>query len=258
MKLKGLLVLLLVVSSMTPLFCQPKLVLKAADSYEVGDQISEVTFVLDKDMKQVTLRKLIKPETRVVVLIFFGGGMKSPPDRAEFRGTLWCEDSFDDLSVQRALFHTFKDSAVQFLPVAVPPVYRPKAYGWGERDFLGSPDDSDGYLQAARSFIKATEREVASGLIPFPEVYYDPKFRLAQNRGERELGPEYGTVYDWQGKLKWHQDARRYGAPTIWFLSSDGTVLAEPFFGNDYDSDPPEIYYGFAEGRDLIERLLEE
>jgi hypothetical protein len=256
MKLKGLLIVLLFAGSIAAASGQPKLVLKTTESYQVGDRVSEEIFILNKDMKKIPLLKLIKPDTRVVVLIFFGGGMKSRPDRTEFRGTLWCEDSFDDLSVQRALFHTFKDSAVQFVPVAVPPVYRPTSYGWEESDFLGSSEDSDTYLDAARSFIEATEREVASGLIPFPEVYYDPKFRLAQNRGERDLGPEYGTVYDWQGKLKWHQDARRYGAPTIWFLSGDGTVLAEPFFGNDYDSDPPEIYYGFAEGRDLIENLL--
>jgi hypothetical protein len=58
--------------------------------------------------------------------------------------------------------------------------------------------------------------------------------------------------------LKWPQDARIYGAPAIWFLGRDGTVLTEPFFGNDYDSEPPQINYGFSELTAEIERLLQE
>lgn len=239
-------------------FCQPRLTVKRATSYLPGDQISPEITVLDRDLKPLGLLDLFDKDSKVVVLVLFGGGMKSRPDELEFRGSLWCQDSFDDLSVQRALYQYFKGRSVQFIGVAVPPVYKPSAYGWGDDDFLGQPENSSIYLDAARSFVSATETEVLTKLIPYAEVYYDPRFRLLQNKEERILGPEYGPVHAWQGKFKWHLDPRKYGAPTLWFLSSRGVVMAAPLFGNEYDGDPPQIAYGFREARELIESLLEQ
>ncbi len=226
--------------------------------YKVGEQIDPAVFVHDRRMGKVRLLDLIDSETRVAVLVLFGGGIKELPPGRKKRGPLWCEDSFDDLPIQRALLGAFKVRAVQFIPIAVPPVYHAANYGWDEDDFLGFPDDSEQYLAAARTFIQATEEAVKSTLLPFHEIYYDPKFRLAENSDERKLDSGYGTVYEWQGKLRWGTDARRYGTPVFWFLNSSGRVLTEPLLGNNYDADPPEINYGFREVSDLLEELLGE
>ena len=209
-------------------------------------------------MGKVRLLDLIDSDTRVAVLVLFSGGIKELPPGRKKRGPLWCEDSFDDLPIQRALLGAFKVRAVQFIPIAVPPVYHAANYGWDEDDSLGFPDDSEQYLAAARTFIQATEEAVKSTLLPFHEIYYDPKFRLAENSDERKLDSGYGTVYEWQGKLRWGTDARRYGTPVFWFLNSSGRVLTEPLLGNNYDADSPEINYGFREVSDLLEELLGE
>jgi hypothetical protein len=74
---------------------------------------------------------------------------------------------------------------------------------------------------------------------------------------DKEISEEYGDVAEWQGMFKWHQDPRRYGAPTIWIMDGKGVVLTEPFWGNDYGSSPPHIYYGFAELKETIQRLMD-
>lgn len=242
----------------TSVFCQPRLVLKKSGNYQVGERISREITVLDRNLQEVPLLDLVRADSLVVVLVLFGGGMRSRPDREEFRGTLWCEDSFDDLSVQRALYHWFKERPVQFIPVAVPPVYKPETFGWEDDDFLGHPPESTVFTEAARSFVDATEREALSGLIPYPILYYDPKFRLLQNKEERELGPEYGSVRNWQGKFRWSEDGRKYGVPILWFLDNQGKVLTPPLYGNEYEGDPPQVHYGFREARDLIEELLQQ
>ncbi len=239
------------------LFCQPRLVLDQPSSYQVGDKVDLGSILEDSSGAGHRLGDLIQPDARVLVLIIFGGGLKSFPDEEKFRGPLWCEDSFDDLAVQRALVSRFHEEPVQFFAVAVPPVYKPETFGWERDPFLSLPDDSEDYRQAVEQFIQATEKEKARGLLPFDTVYYDPRFRLAQNKKERELGEQFGTIYDWQGKLKWHNDPRRYGTPTIWILGRDGEVLVEPLYGNDYDSDPPEIHYGYAEASALIEHAIQ-
>lgn len=244
-----------IVLSVSAAFCQPRLITETPSGYQVGDQVDGTTLLLDNEMRPRQLKDLIEPETKVVVLIIFGAGFATPPEGAH-RGPFWCEDSFDDLSVQRALYSALKNEPVQFIPVATPPVYNPAPFGWEDNVFLDQPDESEAYKEAVRSFIAATERQVESGLIPFPKVYYDPKFRLAQNKKQRELGPGFGKIYDWQGKLKWSLDSRRYGTPTLWILDGDRTVLTEPLFGNDYDSDPPEINYEFRDTRELIEKWL--
>ena len=240
-----------------PAAAQPRLSWKKTTYYEVGSQIDPAVFVHDRRMSKVRLLDLIDSETRVAVLVLFGGGIKELPPGRKKRGPLWCEDSFDDLPIQRALLGAFKDRPVQFIPIAIPPVYHAANYGWAADDFLGFPDDSERYLAAASSFIRATEEAVKSTLLPFDGIYYDPKFRLAANSKERELDSGYGTVHDWEGRLRWGTEARRYGTPAFWFLDSSGRVLTEPLLGNEYDADPPEINYGFRDVSRLLEELLE-
>ncbi len=248
--------LVLAVLASGTLYCQPRLVVETPSAYQVGDRVEADSLLMDASGETVTFGEILDPEAKAVVVIVFGGGFKSAPDREQFRGPLWCEDSFDDLGVQRALASRFAEEPVQFVPIAVPPVYKPENFGWDQDPFLGKPDDSEEYRAAVREFIDATEEARATGMLPFEKIYYDPKFRLAQNRKERKLGPEFGEIHPWQGKLKWHLDPRRYGTPTIWILDSEGKILSEPLFGNDYDADPPEIYYGYAEAAARIEAAL--
>jgi hypothetical protein len=235
---------------------QPKLILSKPSSYVPGDRIAPETSVLSAQMEKVRLLDQVKPETRVVVLVLFGGGFKTRPE-APFRGTLWCEDSFDDLSVQRALVAEFAEFPVEFFAVAVPPVFSAEKYGFQEDVFLAQGVETSEFAEAFKAFVEATEKQIQSSLLPFGRVYYDPKARLTQTRESADLGTGYGEVYPWQGKLKWHLDPRMYGAPTIWLLSSTGEILREPFWGNDYDSDPPEINYGFLELREAVTAALE-
>lgn len=239
------------------LMSQPKLIVSKPSSYVPGERIDPETWVLDARMKEVRLLGQLKPETRLVVLVIFGGGFKAIPEEP-IRGPLWCQDSFDDLSVQRALVAEFAELPVQFIGVAVPPVFSPERYGFEEDVFLAQGTETSQFSEAFRSFVEATEKEVKTSLLPFDTVYYDPKARLTQNRDSADLGPQYGESYPWQGKLKWHLDPRKYGAPTIWLLSSTGEVLSEPFWGNDYDSDPPEINYGFYELKEAVTGALEQ
>ncbi len=238
------------------LMSQPKLVVSSPSSYVPGERIDPETWVLDAELRKVRLLDQVKPETRVVVLVLFGGGFRTRPEEP-FRGPLWCEDSFDDLSVQRALVAEFAELPVEFLAVAAPPVFAAEKYGFQEDVFLAQGAETSEFAEAVRGFVKATEKEIETSLLPFDTVYYDPKARLTQNRDSADLGSEYGEIYPWQGKLKWHLDPRKYGAPTIWLLSATGEVLREPFWGNDYDSDPPEINYGFPELREAVSAELE-
>jgi hypothetical protein len=237
---------------------QPRLVIEKPFGYQVGEHVSAETTVLDKEMKPVGLVSLIRPETKLVVLAIIGGAVREVPTQRPLRGTLWCEDSFDDLAVQRALVHAFAKEPVQFIAVALPPVFSPARYGYTEGIFLGHPDDSPAFLENTKAFIAATEKEIKTGLLPFSSVYYDPRLRLLLNPKSGDAPAASAPVPEWQGKFKWHLDPRRYGVPTLWLLDSKGQVLQEPFVGNDYDSDPPQINYSYADVKAAIENQLAE
>lgn len=239
----------------TACWAQPKLKMPEPESYRPGETIDKNIDVLDRDMHRHRLGELIREDTQVVVLLIIGGATLETEDGAPRRGDIWCPDTFDDFGVQRALVHQFKDKPVQFIPIAVPPVYNAEYFGYKDV-FLTRPDGDPELAEQTRRFIDATEKERSIGVIPFDDVFYDPKFRTAQNKDERELGSEFGTIYEWQGKLKWHMDPRTYGTPTIWLLDGQGHVLCDPFFGNDYDGDPPQVAYGYADVRKEIERNL--
>ncbi len=230
-------------------FGQPRLQVEKPYGYQVGEKIDEALTVLDGSLQPHSLVGLIKPETKVVVLVAFGGYAARVPE-GRFRGPLWCEDSFDDLAVQRALVAAFRHAPVQFIGVAVPPVYNPAAYGYTENAFLGFPDDSAEFAANAKRFIEGTQEQVSRKLIPFDQVFYDPKYRLAEKPGS--------TAVTWQGKLRWHLDPRKYGLPIIWLIGPKGEILQEPFFSNDYDSDPPQIMYQFQDVKAAIEKYLGE
>ena len=247
-------VLLTVFGSLSALG-QPRLVVEKPSSYQVGDVIESDVFVLDKDLQRRPLVSLIEPETKVVALVMFGGAALKTPE--VHRGPLWCEDSFDDLAVERALVAEFGRSAVQFLAVAVPPVYNPPRYGYADKAFLGYDETAPEFLDAARRFVDGTEAQVKNSLIPFSRVYYDPKYRLAGKKLKTgEGGENQAERYPWEGKFRWPEDPRNYGLPIIWLLGPRGEILQAPFFGNDWDSDPPHVQHEFKDLKAAIEKYL--
>ncbi len=221
-------------------FAQPRLVTENPNSYVPGNRIDSAVTVLDREMNSVRLTDLIKPESKVVVLVLFGGGAVHTTSRSP----LWCADSFDDLAVQRALVHFCKGSPVQFVAVAVPPAYSPDRFGYKDV-FLNGDRSSVEYRQEVQRFIEATESQRKIGLLPYDQVYYDPQLALMRKGSS-----------PWEGNLKWHLDMRKYGVPTIWLLDGKGTVLQAPFWGNEYASDPPHVNYGFADLKAAVEGYL--
>ncbi len=241
-------VLLISIASLAGVFGQPRLQVEKPYGYQVGETIEKAVEVLDENLQPHSLVGLIKPETKVVVLVAFGGFAAKVPE-GRFRGPLWCEDSFDDLAVQRALVAAFRHSPVQFIGVAVPPVYKPAAFGYPEKGFLELADSSADFVANAKRFIEGTHDQVSRGLIPFDQVYYDPKYRLAEKSASQDRDA-------WQGKLRWHLDPRKYGLPIIWLIGPKGEILQEPFFSNDYNSDPPQIMYQFQDVKAAIEKYM--
>jgi len=237
--------LLLCIASVEVALGQPRLQMEKPYGYQVGEKIENAVEVLDANLQAHSLFGLIKPETKVLVLVAFGGFAAKVPEGA-FRGPLWCEDSFDDLAVQRALVAAFRHAPVQFIGIAVPPVYNPAAYGYSQDGFLSLADTSPEFTANAKRFVEGTLEQVKHKLIPFDQVYYDPKYRLA----------EKGEAPTWQGKLRWHLDPRKYGLPIIWLIGANGEILQAPFFSNDYDSDPPSIMYQFQDVKAAIEKYL--
>ncbi len=229
-------------------FGQPRLQVEKPYGYQVGEKIEEAVEVLDSNLQPHSLVGLIKPETKVLVLVGFGGFAARVPE-GRFRGPLWCVDSFDDLAVQRALVAAFRHAPVQFIGIAVPPVYNPTRYGYSENGFLGLADTSAEFVANTKRFIEGTQEQISRGLIPFDQVYYDPQYRLAEKPGPNDSHPG-------QGKLRWHLDPRKYGLPIIWLIGPKGEILREPFFSNEYDSDPPQIMYQFQDVKAAIEKYL--
>ncbi|GAB4235866.1 MAG: hypothetical protein Kow00109_09230 [Acidobacteriota bacterium] len=212
------------------------------ECYQPGDQIDAATVVYDEQLQPRRLLDILVEGPPVTVLVLFGGAaLRTPP--GEFRGPLWCQDSFDDLAVQRAVANSFRSDRVRFVGVAVPPVLGPEKYGFpGD---LGIPGtlEQPAVREALRRFVERTNELRDTGLLPYAELFFDPELRLLRRSG---VAPA------WAARFKWAEDPRSYGVPTIWVLGRDGFVLAPPFWGNDYGSRPPEIHYGYA---DLVARI---
>lgn len=235
---------------------QPRLKSSAPHSYQVGEQVMPETTVFTKDLEPRTLQQILEPGTQVVVLILFGGGAPTAPDYHPLRAGIWCPDSFDELPIYRALMRYFKDAPVQFIPVAVPPAYS-DIFGFKKDVFISKADDDPEFLEQVKTFIRLTEQTRETNVLPFKQLYYDPKFRLAYD-SSRKMGENYGPIFDWQGKFRWDRDPRKYTTPSVWLLDSHLRLLREPFFGNDYNDDPPQVLYGFSDLKESIEGFLSQ
>jgi hypothetical protein len=208
-----------------------------------GETVDPDTFFQDAQQRQIKLLQAINPGAKAVVLVIFGGAYLTTTDK---HGGIWCEDSLDEFANLKAANNKWKDSGIQFIAVACPPVYSDK-YGYEPNVFLDEAEDSPKYRRAREQFVEKTEALRKDRTIPFERVYYDPRFRLLWNKREHAETPAYGKVDAWQGKFKWHKDEQRYGTPCIWFLDEKGKVLREPLYGNNYSAVPPKILFTYWE-----------
>lgn len=222
-----------------------------AFSYQVGDKISSEAFISDGEKKHHTLVSLCSESLPTLnVLYIFGGGALGREGKT---GDIWCQDSFEDLSVLRYLKSKYEIEPIQFIPVACPPIYSTKYYGYDEGLLLNNSDDFEKVIEATDKFIETTMKAFDSGFIPV-KPYFDFRYRLMFNRNEEYTpGKGYGEVYSWQGKFRAENEFQTYGVPTIWLLDAEGKVLAGPFSGNVYHSDPYQISYTI---KDIDEAVL--
>ena len=223
-------------------------------SYQVGDQISPEAFVLDSELNRHTILELCKQsKADVVVLTLYGGGAMENKQRV---GGLWCPDSFEDLHILRFINFKYKSDEVSILPVACPPVYSSHLYGKEKGVFMNEPDESPKFKDAVEAFVDSTEAAVTKKFLPV-KTYYDFRLRnLFNRRDDLKPGEGYGTAYDWQGRFRASADSQKYGTPTFWLLDKNGTVLAEPFYGNLYHEKPFEIKYSVIDVDQAIQALL--
>ncbi|MCG8603782.1 hypothetical protein MJD09_02135 [bacterium] len=228
---------------------------EGSQSYRPGESISKSVFVQNKDLRKQHLVELCsdEPEVKLNVLYIYGGGANNRSDRL---GGIWCPDSFEDSHALRFIHQKYNDSDVRLLPVACPPIYSSRNYGLGRRVFLDEADESAKFQESVKAFIQSTEAVIENDLIPV-KTYYDIRHRLLFNRrDDLKPGEGYGDVFEWQGKFRGGGETQKYGTPTIWLIDSQGKVLAEPFWGNYYHSEPFKISYTVVDLDKAIQRHL--
>lgn len=225
--------------------------------YGRGDVISPQVFVTDRKGSEVSLRSLLQASNSDInVLYLFGGGdlgNDSP-------GHLWCPDSFEDLHILRTLVAKYADGGVNFIGVAVAPVYHSQLLGAQVGVFLNEPDDSRAFRKARHDFVESTLAAFDDGILPV-EPYFDVRDRLNLARGPGlEPGDAFGPVADWMGAFRVIEGAGFYGVPSLWILSQDGEVLADVFRGNVYHGNASEISvnYTFSDVDAAVQTLLSD
>ncbi len=220
-----------------------------AFAYRIGDKISADIFVSEQNKEHRSLLKMCGESSPILnVLYIFGGGALGREGKT---GGIWCQDSFEDLYIIRYLKAKYEIEPIQIIPVACPPIYSTKYYGYAQDLLLNESDDSAKVVEAEDKFRQTRMQAFEDGIIPV-KPYFDLRYRLMFNR-EYETGENYGEVYPWQGKFRADNEFQKYGVPTIWLLDADGKILEGPFSGNVYHSDPYQISYTV---KDIDEAIL--
>lgn len=217
--------------------------------YAPGDTVDPGVFLLDSERRELPLLDLVRKDTRLVYLLIFGGAEGKDAD-------LWCGDSRSDLAIHVAMLEKYAAKGVRFVPVATPPVYAEARHGYQAGVFVGTPESSPAHGEAVLGFVARTEALRASGKLPFPEIFYDPRFRLLDNAGRYPHVAAYGVVHGWQGRFKACGDTQRHGTPTLWLLGRDGRVLREPFYGNVYERREEKLRYREKDVAGAIDSIL--
>ncbi|MFQ5504294.1 MAG: hypothetical protein ACE5F1_05775, partial [Planctomycetota bacterium] len=170
------------------------------------------------------------------------------------RGGLWCEDSYSELQALRHLLLDYEPKGVRFIAVACPPVHHEERFGYAKGGFLEAGPEDPLYKRMRRRFVDATLALRDNDVLPFEDLYFDPRFRL--------LGSRTPGAPIWQGRFKWHEDTQTYGTPTLWILSrnpdrGDLEVYGEPFHMNVYESEGRRIRYTVRDIKARLDRLLD-
>lgn len=222
--------------------------------YHAGETIAPETFVYNRIGEKQRLLELVRPETKVIYLLLFGGASASA---VETYGGIWCNDSFNDLPISNYLYLKYREAGVTFVAVACPPVYSEQDYGFPGDTFLARPESSEDWRQAFESFVQATYDLQNTHVIPFDKIYFDPKFRLMFNHQKLANGVAFSdSILAWMGKLKPCSDKQSHSLPTIWLLSPNGKVLHEPFVGNRYGISTQRIVFTVREVEAALENIL--
>jgi hypothetical protein len=201
--------------------------------YEKGSTISPDIFVTDQENNQHDLISLLSqsdPDS-LNVLFIFGAGAMGNTSRP---GGIWCRDTFEDLSIFRTLVDKYKNSRVNFIPIASPPVFHTHTLGAIKDVFINYADDTKEFQDARKIFVDSTQDAVETGIIPI-QPYYDIRMRLILNKGLQSSFPmQYGEQPGWLGSFRAVNESQTYGVPNYWFANSSGEIVSEPFRGNIY------------------------
>lgn len=239
------------------IYAQTSTQLKQQDSqscYRVGEMIAPETFVYNRIGEKQRLLELVRPETKVIYLLLFGGASAST---VETYGGIWCNDSFNDMPISNYLYLKYREAGVTFIAVACPPVYSEEEYGFPGGTFLALPETSEDWRHAFENFVQTTYDLQNNRVIPFDKIYFDPKFRLMFNHQKRANGVAFSdSILAWMGKFKPCSDKQSHSLPTIWLLSPNGKVLHEPFVGNRYGASTQRIKFTVREVEAALENIL--
>jgi hypothetical protein len=220
-----------------------------------GSVIPHDVFVSDDQGRPHSLGTLFEAQPgKINVVFIFGGGDMG----AKMPGRLWCQDSFEDTHILRALVGKYQGKPVGFVAIASAPVYHSGALGAKNRVFLDAADDSAEFKEARANFIASTQASRDAGVLPI-QPYFDLRLRLMLDTGGRvQPGPGYGEKQAWLGVFRAAGETQFYGVPSFWLVADDGTVLATPFRGNVYHphGTDMQIMYTLADVDAQLTRLL--
>lgn len=212
----------------------------------VGEALPSDANVHDADGNPRRILDLVGPTDRVLVLCVYGGGSAKP---GAGKAGLWCEDSLFEMANVRHAIARFADRPVRFVGIACPPIFHDEKFGYAAGSFAA---DHPQHAASVARFVEATRAARDAGVLPFPELWFDPTLRLMQavkTDAPRPLAPD-GT-----GALRAPDEVQTYGTPTLWILDRDGGVLAPPFFCNNWEKDR-ELRFTARELEDAIEAAL--
>lgn len=222
--------------------------------YRTGESIAADIYVYDGAGRKRRLLDLVTRDTKVIYLLLFGGPTFNP-ERSH--GGLWCEDTFNDMPVSNYLHLKYRELGVTFVPVACPPVYHDKIFGHAGNPLLLLQEGSPAWHEALQDFVQAAHTLQGNHVIPFEEIYFDPKFRLLFNFNRlADLPPLPEEAPAWMGKFKPCDDRQCYSTPTIWLLSHKGEVLHEPFAGNRYAQAEQRLRYTVRDVENVLRQAL--
>jgi hypothetical protein len=212
----------------------------------VGEALPSDARVQDANGATRRILDLVGPNDRVLVLCVYGGGSAKP---GAGKAGLWCEDSLFEMANVRHAIARFADRPVRFVGIACPPIFHDEKFGYAAGSFAA---DHPQHAASVARFVESTRAARDTGVLPFPELWFDPTLRLMQAVKTDAPRP---LALDGTGALRAPDEVQTYGTPTLWILDRDGKVLAPPFCRNNWEKDR-ELRFTARELEDAIEAAL--